>query len=289
MKKGLNISKVIFYTKDFNENINYPVDVILSPQFYWIKKIDIPIKNIFQAKRIAKNIFDLEGDYIFDAFKIGDTYYAIAIDKNLNLKIDKKYIKSLRIAQKELYDYDCIEVSDKYTIKKIDDIFFCFLNDGNCPKIEKILKNIKLSNYSLSLDVINLDKSSLIIIFISFVFIFSYFIIGIISYKKDLNLIERKKTELSKYNLPLTSFQLDAIYNNLKEIDYSQKKLRKDLEIFSRTPLRKNEEYIKLVFDKNFYVKIKTSNNLDNYFKKYFKIIKSDFKNQIYTAKLAYE
>jgi hypothetical protein len=285
----LNISKVIFYTKDFNENINSAVDVILSPQFYWIKKIDIPVKNLFQAKKIAKNMFDLEGEYIYDAFKAGDKYYVIAIEKNLNLNIDKKYIKSLRIAQKEFYEYDCIEVSDKYSIKKVDDIFFCFLNEGNCPKIDEIIKNIKLSNYTLSLDTINLDKSSLILFFISFIFIISYFIIGTVVYKKDLMLIENKKANLSKYNLPLTSFQLDAIFNDLKDIDTKQKKIKKALEIFSHTPLNNNEEYIQLSFDKYYYVKIKTSKNLNSYYKKYFNIINSSFKNNIYLAKLAYE
>ena len=285
----MKLSKVIFYTKDFNKKINYPVDVILSPQFYWIKKIDIPIKSIFQAKKIAKNLFDIEGEYIFDAFKTGGIYCAVAVKKNLELKIDKKYIKSIRIAQKELYEYECLEVGDKHCIKKVDDIFFYFLNEGNCKKIDEVLKNIKLSNYTISLDTINLDKSSLILLFASFVFIIGYFIIGTVSYKKDLTLIEQKKASLSKYNLPLTSFQLDAIYSNLKKIDIAQKRIRKDLKIFSNTPLNKNEEYIKLSFNKNFYVKIKTSKNLGNYFKRYFSIISSNLNNRIYSGKLADE
>jgi hypothetical protein len=108
-------------------------------------------------------------------------------------------------------------------------------------------------------------------------------------YKKDLMLIENKKANLSKYNLPLTSFQLDAIFNDLKDIDTKQKKIKKALEIFSHTPLNNNEEYIQLSFDKYYYVKIKTSKNLNSYYKKYFNIINSSFKNNIYLAKLAYE
>jgi hypothetical protein len=102
-------------------------------------------------------------------------------------------------------------------------------------------------------------------------------------------LIEKKREELSKYNLPLTSFQLNAIYENLKKIDLKQKRLRKDLEFFSNTPLNKNEEYIKLSLNKNYYVKIKTSSNLDRYFKRRFNIIESSFKNKIYSAKLSNE
>ena len=119
--------KTILYTKDFNKQIKEQVNVILSPQYYWIKKIDIPVKNRFTAKKIAKNIFDFdEKEYFFDAVKIKDTYFAIAINKNLKLKIPKKYIKSLRIAQVEFYDYDCLNVSENHSIQKIEDIHFCF-------------------------------------------------------------------------------------------------------------------------------------------------------------------
>jgi preprotein translocase subunit YajC len=285
----LKISKVIFYTKDFNEKIDYPVDIVLSPQFYWIKKIDIKIKNLYQAKKIAKNIFDLEGDFIFDAFKIDDNYFAVAINKNLDIKIDKKYIKSLRLAQVELYKFDCLGVNENFSLKKIDDILFCLPKNEDCKNINEVLNDIKLSKYTISLDTINLDKTSLILIFISFIFLISYFLIGTFSYKKDLALIEKKQKELSKYNLPLTSFQLNAIYENLKEIDVRQKRLRKDLEFFSHTPLKLNEEYIKLSLNKDYYVKIKTSSNLDNYFKKRFRIIESSLKNKIYSAKFSYE
>ena len=82
--------KTILYTKDFNKQIKEQVNVILSPQYYWIKKIDIPVKNRFTAKKIAKNIFDFdEKEYFLDAVKIKDTYFAIAINKNLKLKIPK--------------------------------------------------------------------------------------------------------------------------------------------------------------------------------------------------------
>jgi len=231
-------------------------------------------------------MFDVGDGYLFDAFKIDDKYYAIAVNKNLNLNIDKKNIKSLKIAQKELYQFDCLDVGG-HSIKKIEDILFCFPKDENCQnKIDKILSDIKLSNYTVSLDTINLDKSSLILIFSSFVFLISYFFIGALSYKKDLTLIENQKASLSKYNLPLTSFQLNAIYANLKTVDKAQKAIRKDLEIFSNTPLKKNEEYLRLVFNQNYDIKIKTSSNLDGYFSKHFTVLQSNFKNKIYSAKL---
>ena len=167
---------------------------------------------------------------------------------------------------------------------------FCYPNDKNCSKrIDEEINKIKLSNYKINLDTINIDKFSLISIALIFIFINSFFILGIISYKKEIKNIENKKNDLAKYNLPLTSFQLNAIYENLKEMDNKQMLIRKDLEFFSRTPLKKNEEYKKLSFNGKIYeIEINTSHNLDNYFAKRFKI-NSDFKNNIYKAVLSHE
>ena len=220
-----------------------------------------------------------------------NSYFAIAVPKKLDLKIDKKYINSIRLAQVEFFEYECLEINEKFILKKINDILFCYPNQKNCDKkLNEELSKIKLSKYQINLDTINIDKSTLILIGLIFIFFNSFFIAGIISYNKELTNIADKKESLQKYNLPLTSFQLDAIYGNLKTIDNKQKTIRKNLEFFSRTPLNKNEEYTKLQFNNNVYMlEINTSKNLDNYFKNRFNIKSSQFNNKIYKAVLSYE
>ncbi len=277
----------ILYTKDFDEIVNKPVNVILSPQYYWIKKIEIPIRSFHQAKRIARNMFDLEGDYIFGAIKVDNKFFAYAIKKNLDLKIDKKYIKSLYLAQSELYEYDCINVGN-HSIKKIEDILFCFPKDKNCKSLD--LSNIKLSKNAVVLDTINLQTSSVVMIAAFFLIFNIVFLTQGFIYKNTVSDIENKKIALTKkYNLPSTSFQLNAIYNTLK-IKYQKiKLLKKDLEFFSKTPLSKNDKFIKLSFDSNFYdIIVQINKNLDFYFKKRFNVI-STFANKKYKAKLSHE
>ena len=284
--------KTVLYTKDFNEKIDYPVNVILSPQFYWIKKIDIPIKSLYQAKKIAKNMFDLnENEYIFDAFKIKDSFFAYAVKKDLNLQIPKKYIKNIYLAQSELYDYDCINVSENHSIQKIEDILFCFPKKENCPFFSEILPKIKLSKNKINLNTVNIDKSSLILLFLIFITANLSFLIPGILYKKTLKELENKKYSLSaKYNLPPTTFQIEAIYSELKETDKKQKTIKKDLEFFSKAPLKKENKFIKLAFDsKNYSVVIKTKHSFDDFFKKRFNIISSSLKDEKYTAKLGHE
>ena len=279
--------KNILYTKFFNDTINESVNIILSPQFYWIKKIDIPLKSIKEAKKIAQNYFDLEGDYIFDAIKIENQFFVVAIDKNIDLKIDKKYINSIRIAQSELYQYDTINLDNNYQLKKIEDILFCFPNNTpNAPHINDILKNLQLSKYKIDLfDTIKLDNSSIYLLSISFLLIFSILSSLIYIYKKPINF-----NDLKQYNLPLTKIQLDSILTNLKKIKIKTDKLKKDLYFINQTPLKNSEKFIYLEKTKNsFIVKIKTNQNLNSYFKTRFKIKNYSIKNSIYTAELLYE
>jgi len=283
--------KNILYTKFFNENINEDVNIILSPQFYWIKKIDIKIKSLNEAKKIAKNIFDLEGDYLFDAIKLDNTFFAIAIDKNLELNIDKKYIKSIHLAQIELFEYDEINIDNNHQLKKIEDILFCFPSyNPNAKDIKDILKNIKLSKHSINLfNSIELDKS--IIFSLSAIFLFAFLSLSglIFSYKQIQNELINQKQQLKKYNLPLTNIQLDSILSELENIQFNNILLKKDLKFFTKTPLSKDEKFLLIQTIQNGYkIKIKTSKNLNNYFKQRFNIKSFSLKNSIYEAELSH-
>ena len=279
--------KVILYTKDFNETINEPVDIILSPQYYWIKKIDIPLKSLKDAKKIAKSLFNLDDSYIYDAFELDNKFFAYAIKKDLKLNINKKYINSVRLAQTELYNYDKINVSKNHSIQKIDDLLFCFPNVENAPHINDIINHIKLSKYTVNLyNRLNIDKSVLVNIGIIILLINIFFLLGYIQNKTAIDKLEKHKIDLTKqYNLPSTTFQLKSILNSLKKEDKKQVKLRKNLEFITKTPLQKGEKFLTLSYDKYFNIEIKTDRNLDKYFSKRFKV-SSSLKNHIYKASL---
>jgi len=277
----------VLYTRDFDEIVNKPVNVILSPQYYWIKKIEIPIRSIYQAKKIAKNMFDLKGEYIYGAIKIKNKFFAYAIEKNLDLKIDKKYIKSLYLAQSELFEYECVNFKN-HSLKKIDDLLFCFPRDENCDELD--LSKIKLSKNTITLDKINFSPFTLAMIFVFFLLVNIVYITKGFVYKKAISNIESEKIKLTKrYNLPQTSFQLNAIYETLENKYKKIKLLKEDLEFFSATPLGIKERYLNLDFDsKSYNVVINTNKNFDNFFKKRFFVV-SSLKNNKYKAKLSHE
>ena len=282
--------QVILYTKDFDKTVTAPVDVILSPQFYWIKKIDVPVKSKAEAKKIAKNLFDLdEKAYHYDAIFLGDIYFAVAIKKDLRLSIEKKYIRSIRLAQTELFDYECINVSKNHSIKKVEDILFCFPHNDSCPEIDAILPTLKLSKHTIDLyNRIDIDRVSIALLFVGMLFISITFLLQGFEYKKALQTLEAKKETLhTKYHLPTSSYALDAILKKYKKIDAHQTKLRKDLAFFSRAPVQRFEslQYDGKVYD----ITARSDKNLDSYFKKRFTILSSRFQKNIYTAKLTHE
>ena len=280
--------KKILYTKFFSEKIDEKVDVILSPEFYWIKKIDIPIKSLKDAKKISKTLFKLEGEYIYDAFEIKGKYFAIAIDKNIKIEIPQKFINSIHIAQIELFDFECIKIDDNHYIQKIDDMLFCFPTPKeNCTDLKEALNKTTLSKKTFNLNRLNIDRGILILSIFIFVLINASLILNIFSIKKEIQKINTHTINfLTKNNLPSTKYQLDSILSGLKAQLQKQEKIKKDLEIISKTPLKKGEYFKLLSFDgKAFDVEIVTSQNLDNFFKKYFKV-SSTFEKNIYKARL---
>ena len=128
------------------------------------------------------------------------------------------------------------------------------------------------------LNSIEIDIKSFVLINLSILFISFYFLANAFMYKKT-------NLDINYGNLPHTTFQVKAILNDLTTKTTKIKKLKKELQIISSTPLKSSEYFLKLKFNKGFEIEIKTKRNLDFYFKKYF-IVKSSLQNDIYKATL---
>jgi len=273
----------ILFTRHFDEIIEENVNVILSPQYYWIKKIEIPIKSLKEAKKVTSSILKLsEKDFYFDAIEIDDIFYAIAIRKDLDIKIDNKYIKSLRIAQCEFKDVECLNLPNNFSLQKVDGLFFCFPEHRkDCICVGNLLEKLELSKYSFNIfDTVALSKKEISFLFISFSLFIIMFIGKFISYSIVDSNLDKQYNELKKYNLPLTNFQLDSIISDYKTQIDKQKKLRKYIKILNNIDLQ-NGEYIKHFSYREgaFKVVIESKRNFDSIFKGYhFKSNKS--KNQ---------
>lgn len=74
-----NKSKKIFLSTNSRVFENSKVDIILSPEFYWVRIFEIPVKNIFQAKQIIPTLFedliDENGDLSYQVIKLEENKY----------------------------------------------------------------------------------------------------------------------------------------------------------------------------------------------------------------------
>jgi hypothetical protein len=88
-------------------------DLILSPSFYWVKHITIPIKSTSELKKFLPSLFEdtvPKGKYSYYAYADGDAYLAFAYDDKqiLNILSDKgigsEQINRVYFAQSEFQD-----------------------------------------------------------------------------------------------------------------------------------------------------------------------------------------
>jgi len=272
--------KNILYTKDFNQEINEKVNVILTPEFYWIEKLPKVSQKI--AKKIVKSFFKEldEKEYNFEVIKIKDMLFGVALPKKLDIKIPKKYINSIKLAQIELFDFDCVKINNNKYLQKIDDILFILPTPKENCKEE--IQDIKLSKKNFYQSTNN----NILFIALIFAIINISLFLNIISLKKSTSTLYQKTTNyLKSNNLPTTSFELDSIYQNLLAKQKIQNQIKQKLSLITKTPLKKGDYFLKLSFDKKFFIIIKASKSYDPYFKKYFKV-KSTYQNNLYKASL---
>jgi len=82
----LGNSKPLLLIHDAMQSVNSSemFDIMLSPQFYTLKREDIPVRFHFQAKKLASSILESllpeEGNYVYYVFKEEDIWVFVAYD-----------------------------------------------------------------------------------------------------------------------------------------------------------------------------------------------------------------
>ena len=109
-----------------------PVDVMVTPQFYTMKRESLPIKYAYQAKRIASSLFDglldEDGKYDFFVFKEGEVWVFIAYDPDeittfLESKgISAQMVSKLFFAQQSAHCFKTpVRLGEREALSLVDD------------------------------------------------------------------------------------------------------------------------------------------------------------------------
>ena len=240
MAKTIFLQKDIKFTIDTNEYVN----IILSPEFYWVRIFDIPITSQKEALRALPNLFEeffnTDG-YKFYIKKLEDNkYLSFAYSeeeiksaiKNAGLLI--KQVLNIYFAQNEL---------NQYPLFKVENRVFGY-QDGILVKIPPNLSNgmelqsvdfeaLKLSKHSFLINnsskyIDNKSAYILSTIFILFALVVfaKLFVINskIDSYPTQIGNIKKE------YNLMPTLFQTNSMIKEYIKVENNYKKFRQALE-----------------------------------------------------------
>lgn len=295
-------SKKIFLCSDTKINETSKVDIILSPEFYWVRIFDIPVKNISQAKAVIPTLFE---DLLQDVTDL--SYQVIKLETNkylcfayINQKIyeaikqsgiNLSLVNSIYFAQNECKNFKQFSVDDKSFLYTQDEILVKIPKELLSEKIDlkDYIENINLSANRVDIKLYsNFLTSKQINMILAFCLIFivinfsKYFV-----YSNEISNLHNKMQDIKiSNNLPNSMIQIDSIISSNKKI--AQKEITKREAIYYI--LSNNDFEIKNIELQNDILNIAFLNvngkKLEEYISKKYKIISTNSSNLISNIKV---
>lgn len=295
-------SKKIFLCSDTKINETSKVDIILSPEFYWVRIFDIPVKNISQARAVVPTLFE---DLLHDITDL--SYQVIKLETNkylcfayINQKIyeaikqsgiNLSLVNSIYFAQHECKNFKQFYVDDKSFLYTQDEILVKIPKELLSEKIDlkNYIDNINLSANRVDIKLYsNFLTSKQINMILAFCLIFivinfsKYFI-----YSNEISNLDKKMQDIKiSNNLPNSMIQIDSIISSNKKI--AQKEINKREAIYYI--LSNNDFEIKNIELQNDILNIDFLNvngkKLEEYISKKYKIISTNSSNLISNIKV---
>ena len=284
-------SKKVFLCSDTKIDEKGKVDIILSPEFYWVRVFDIPVKSSTQARHVLPTLFEdilenvnelsyqvikLEEDkYLCFAYENKKIYQSI---KNSGVSLSS--VNSVYFAQNECTSMPQFIAEEKSFLYTQDGILVKVPNGllSDAVNIDTVIDQIELSSNKVDIKLYNNVLSSkqiyslvVILLILASINFFKFY-----EYKNENKKLE-EKTELLRANskLPSSMIQTNSILKKYKAISNLERKKREALSYILENKAMKLKK-IKLeksVLTMNF---INTDKRkADNYISKKYKIISS--------------
>jgi len=263
-------SRVAFLTKrSIIKDLQCPTNIILSPEYYWVKKVHLPISKLYQAKKYAPAVFEehlpsgTEYDYVILNAKEKNEFIVIAYSKSIILNALKKQvndiskIKGIYWSQIELSALKtCIAIDAHGSLSKIDEMVLYLPQP--CEESKESLYDI-ISKTSLSQNYLKLNsltyeqipKTSAYKLIASALLFIGAFGVDYAVHQYKINQNEQKIASIKEeYNMPKTSMEFKNIQSRLSKIDKKQKDFRALLKIIEDILLKRGTTLKSLSFDK---------------------------------------
>ena len=294
-------SKKVFLCSNIKINETSKVDIILSPEFYWVRLFDIPVKNITQAKAVLPTLFEdilVETDELsYQVIKSADNKYLCFayINKKIfeavkNSGINLSLVNEIYFAQNECKEYKQFSIENNSFLYTNDDILVKIPNEFLTQKLDlnDVIKNINLSSNKIDIKFYNNFLSSkqiyIVLIICSIISIINFS--KYFSYGNEISKLEQKEEQIKiSNNLPSSIIQIDSIIKANKKI--AQKEINKREILFyilANNVVIKDISLQGDVIDINFLNVDKKK--IEEYILKRYKIISSTTNNLILNIKV---
>ncbi len=262
-------------------------DIILSPEFYWVRFFTIPFETKKNISKLLPALFedflDKDNEYEYYALKEKDnTYLCFAYDSKKIALLLKEFeinvldINAIYFAQNELKNYSYFKLNDS-SFSYINDILVKIPQDisiKNKDEREVNLSKVELSKHKINIKLYSnfLNQKYINVISILALILICLNIAKIFELGDNVKNLEQKITyEKQVSKLPQTMFQTKSILSSLKRKISKQKKIRDRIELILRYPkFSKINKITSLKYKQNHFELIISSNDIVD-FKKYLK------------------
>lgn len=286
---------MIFLCSNTKIEVSHKVDIILSPEFYWVRIFNIPVKNITQARHVFPTLFedilDNVSDLSYQAIKLDENKYLCFayINKKIyeaikNSGINLSLVNSVYFAQNECKEFRQFMVEDKSFLYTDDDILVKVPNGilNENINLNENLHHINLSNNKVDIKLYNnflSSKQIYLILAVSLLFSIINFT-KIYDYKNSISLLDEKiELEKQKSNLPSSMIQVDSIISKYKNIADQEIRKREIISYllenssFKLDNISLEKDILTLVYQNSDKTKV------EEYINKRYKIISSKVEN----------
>jgi len=234
-------SKKVFLSLDSKIEVDSKVDIILSPEFYWVRIFDIPVKSITQARHVLPTLFEdiLENvrELSFQVIKLEENKYLCFayINKKIYEHIKKSgvnlsLVNAVYFAQNECNGIEQFIVNDKSYVYTPDGILVKVPNAiaTNAVNLDEKIDSIELSSNKIDIKLYNnvLTSKQIYSIIAVFLIISAINFYKLFDYKNEIKQLDEKieKTRKSS-NLPSSSLQTNSILKKYKKnVSFEAKK-----------------------------------------------------------------
>lgn len=222
------------------------INLILSPEYYWVKKLSLPVKYTREAKRLLPSIFEDSlppANYSYMVYREGDQFIAFAYeDRKILEAIESKGIAFSNIAhiyfaQSELSTLEVPHAITEQQTLLVKDSIVLLLPSSLVPAQKSLdLDGLTLSKHRVTLTQFGHIVDTKSLYRIASMLLFIIFLLGgeyLITLHKKGQIESAKEALFEQHSLKPTMMQNEALLKKYSTIFQKQSDLRQALDLLT--------------------------------------------------------